>query len=302
MDEENLLFSNNALWHLAELIEQRYKGDISNLLFVDHKSISQFLYRAGFSTKKTVFQHGDVHQTLIQIQNLNNAGEQNNIIRIIEQLCDHEEYIGEPKSHRQTVLKKVNEILSHYNYKVRPDGEVSPISTIEAILDRSVEIDKRKRAAKARRTAREANAAKAKNLKHELFDARNFHVEIQKHARIHFVEGRHFAAVFECCKAFDRYVSKKSNKNEYGTKLMQSALAPNNNSAGLRLNELRTETEKNEQNGLLHLSTGLMFAARNPGGHEPALDYPLNEQDALDLLSLVSFLYRQIDKTKYVQQ
>jgi hypothetical protein len=41
--------------------------------------------------------------------------------------------------------------------------------------------------------------------------------------------------------------------------------------------------------------------ARNPGGHEPQLDYPLDKEDAPDLLTLISFLYREIDKTSYIE-
>jgi hypothetical protein len=54
------------------------------------------------------------------------------------------------------------------------------------------------------------------------------------------------------------------------------------------------------QLGLMRLCTGLMFMARNPGGHEPQLDYPLDKEDALDLLTLISFQYREIDKTSYI--
>ena len=41
-----------------------------------------------------------------------------------------------------------------------------------------------------------------------------------------------------------------------------------------------------------------MSAIRNPTAHEPALHWPISEQDAADILSLVSFLLRQYDKAE----
>lgn len=67
----------------------------------------------------------------------------------------------------------------------------------------------------------------------------------------------------------------------------------------LKLNSGQTETELNVQDGIKFLSSGLMRAVRNPTAHEPALDWPINKQDCLDLLSMTSFLFRQLDKAIY---
>ena len=56
-----------------------------------------------------------------------------------------------------------------------------------------------------------------------------------------------------------------------------------------------TETDKNVQDGIKFLSAGLMRAIRNPTSREPALDWPITERDAADILSFISFLFRQLD-------
>ena len=81
---------------------------------------------------------------------------------------------------------------------------------------------------------------------------------------------------------------------KHGSELMSAALSLK---GPLKLNSQRTETEKNEQEGIMHVCMGLMRAIRNPESHEPELDWPITREDALDILSLISFLYRQIDKT-----
>jgi len=70
-------------------------------------------------------------------------------------------------------------------------------------------------------------------------------------------------------------------------------------SGTLKLNSQQTQTEINEQEGIMHLCKGLMRAIRNPEAHEPQLDWPLDQQDALDVLSLISFLYRKIETAVY---
>jgi hypothetical protein len=41
-----------------------------------------------------------------------------------------------------------------------------------------------------------------------------------------------------------------------------------------------------------------MFGAiRNPLAHAPKIDWPMLEQDALDILTLVSFVHRKLDGT-----
>ena len=64
----------------------------------------------------------------------------------------------------------------------------------------------------------------------------------------------------------------------------------------LKVTACTTDTDKNVQDGIKFLSAGLMRAIRNPTAHEPALHWPITEQDAVDILSFISFLFRQLDK------
>jgi hypothetical protein len=41
---------------------------------------------------------------------------------------------------------------------------------------------------------------------------------------------------------------------------------------------------------------------RNVTAHAPKITWPINEQDALDLLSLVSYLHRRLDAAAQVPQ
>ncbi len=69
----------------------------------------------------------------------------------------------------------------------------------------------------------------------------------------------------------------------------------------LRLSPLQTLSQRNEQEGLKHLCLGLVSAIRNPHAHEPTQELPMTREDTLDILSFISFLYRQIEKASYVE-
>jgi len=251
-------FSLSALERIAKTIGEMYSGS----------EITRFFQRAGFpdirhdgSTKWRF-----VYDALEQLQGRKFGPY--NIAKVIEQLCNPEEYFGSAEAHKE-VVDQVNEILGFYGLAVTSSaGKIVKTGRADATL-----------------RSRESEAAK-------LFDARGFHAEVRKHARLLFLEGRHFHAVFECCKAFDKYVREKSRTAKHGSELMSAALSL---AGPLKLNAQRTETERNEQEGVMHLCMGLMRAIRNPESHEPELDWPIIKEDALDILSLISFLYRRID-------
>lgn len=128
------------------------------------------------------------------------------------------------------------------------------------------------------------------------FYKRNFHEEIIKHSKKLFLQGNYFHAVFESAKAFNNAVKKKSFSDKDGEKLMMEVFSL---MGVLKINSGQTETERNVQDGIKFLSSGLMRAVRNPTAHEPALDWSINKQDCLDLLSMISFLYKQLDRAVY---
>lgn len=130
----------------------------------------------------------------------------------------------------------------------------------------------------------------------KIFNERNFHSEIIKHAEKPYKELNFASAVFECAKAFEKAVQNKSKIEAIGEKLMSTAFSLKGT---LKLNKLVSETERNEQEGIMHLAMGFMKAIKNPQSHEPVVDWPISQNDALDLLSFLSFLWKQLDKSRY---
>ena len=131
----------------------------------------------------------------------------------------------------------------------------------------------------------------------ERFDSHQFHPVITDHCRDLYGERNYFHAVFEAAKAYNNLVKSKAQSLENGTQLMHRVWDARN--GVLKVNSCTSETDRNVQDGIKFLSAGLMSVIRNPAAHEPALEWPVDEQDAIDILSLVSFLLRQYDKASY---
>ena len=130
----------------------------------------------------------------------------------------------------------------------------------------------------------------------ERFDTYQFHPEINKHCRKLYREGNYFHAVFEAVKVYNNLVKSKAELDDDGQSLMMKAW--DSNKGLLKIKPSLSETDVSFHDGIKFLSAGLMSAIRNPTAHEPALHWPISEQDAADILSLVSFLLRQYDKAR----
>ena len=129
------------------------------------------------------------------------------------------------------------------------------------------------------------------------FLKRNLHSEVGKHSQRLFVQGNYFHAVFESVKSYNKDVKTKSQSDKDGQQLMLNVWGCEN--GVLKVTACESQTDKDFQDGIKFISGGLMSAIRNPTAHEPAITWNIDKQDCLDILSLISFLYRQLDKAVY---
>lgn len=108
-----------------------------------------------------------------------------------------------------------------------------------------------------------------------------------------FKDGHYSNAVEDACKALDALVKMRSgNYDLSGTSLMQTVFS--SNSPVLKFNNLVTDTEKSEQQGMMFLYSGAMLALRNPRAHEIIKDDP---EIAIEFIGFISLLAKSLDRT-----
>ena len=64
----------------------------------------------------------------------------------------------------------------------------------------------------------------------------------------------------------------------------------------MAINPLKTETQKGEQYGFMNLLKGLYGTIRNPLAHNPKTEWNMTEQDAMDILTMISLVHRKLDQ------
>ncbi len=126
-----------------------------------------------------------------------------------------------------------------------------------------------------------------------LLEDRKVHHEVLKYCRTELVEKNYFHAVLEATKGINERIRNMSGLVTDGSDLVNTAFSVK--APIIAINSLKTDTEKSEQKGFSNLLIGLFGAIRNPTAHAPKIIWPMSEQDALDILTLVSFIHRKLD-------
>jgi uncharacterized protein (TIGR02391 family) len=135
----------------------------------------------------------------------------------------------------------------------------------------------------------------ADQLRNEL-RRRNVHPDVLRCCRaelLHANPPNYFHAVLEATKSVAQKIRDQTGLKGDGAEIVNEAFRIS--SPLLAINSLQTETEQSEQKGFANLLRGIFGTFRNVASHAPKVIWPISEQDALDLLSMVSYLHRRLD-------
>jgi uncharacterized protein (TIGR02391 family) len=125
-------------------------------------------------------------------------------------------------------------------------------------------------------------------------DRLNLHPRIREVSRDLFMDGHPWEAVFAATKALINYVKERSGRDDLdGAPLVRAVFSKNG--PVLAFNDLTTQTDLDEQEGIMHMFEGTVLAIRNPGGHS----FPEGpEQRAIEYISFISLLAYLVQESK----
>jgi uncharacterized protein (TIGR02391 family) len=169
---------------------------------------------------------------------------------------------------------ELNEVLAFAGYELGEDGKL--------------------RVCQSAKTLTEAEA-RAGRLRAEL-RKRGVHADGLRFCRAEFVQGNCFHAVLEATKSVADKIRARTGLTGDAAELVDRAFGLGKvGMPFLAFNSLRTDTERSEHSGLMNLMKGVFGTFRNPTAHAPKISWNISEEDALDLLTMVSFLHRRLD-------
>ena len=210
---------------------------------------------------------------LVTVQNQKQIG--NYAIMFINRAMNPAKYTGQPElfSARQESLNKV---LAFAGFKVGDDGKVHRAPKAENLSE----------------------ALQRQNRLHAALLARQVHQDVLAFCKEELLTDNCFHAVFEAIKSVAHKIRALSGIDADGASLVDAAFSTSNGRPLLSINDFETETEKGEQRGFSNLLKGLFGTVRNPLAHNPKVEWPMSEQDALDIFSMISLIHRKLDKAK----
>ena len=123
---------------------------------------------------------------------------------------------------------------------------------------------------------------------------RCIHYEVKKYCKKELLQKDFFDAVFEASKGLAQRVREISGLQGDGGQLFQQAFSLKNPS--LFFNSLQTDSEKSEFTGLSELLQSIFHLVRNPAAHTPKINWKVDEEKALDILTIISFAHKYLDE------
>ena len=212
-----------------------------------------------------------LYNAFVEFQNEHQVG--NHVIVFIQRAMDPARYVGEPNVFRSR-KDRLNSVLAFCGFTLGDDGKLRPTdaaTTIDQALERA-------------------------NRLHAALIQRSVHADVLKFCKAELLEENYFHAVFEAMKSITAKISTLSGLTGDGCDLVHDAFGQKFGDPLLAINPFKTETQKGEQYGFMNLLKGLYGTIRNPLAHDPKVEWDMTEQDALDILTMISLVHRKLDQ------
>jgi uncharacterized protein (TIGR02391 family) len=199
------------------------------------------------------------------------------------------------------VVMFINRVMKPVRYTNDPHGFAKrrdQLNTILAFSGMTVGEDGRVR--RVQKAANLNDALERAGRLHAALVNRGVHEDVLAFCRGELLQQNYFHAVLEATKSIAAKIRTLSGLTSDGAELAQGAfgLAKDGSNPRLAINSLTTDTDKGEQRGFTNLLIGLFGTVRNPLAHNPKLEWPMDERDALDILTLTSLIHRKLDATR----
>ena len=112
------------------------------------------------------------------------------------------------------------------------------------------------------------------------------------------MQDNYFHCVLEATKSAAQKIRDRTGIESDGSSLVDQALSIR--APRLALNTLMTESEESEQKGFANLLKGVFGLFRNVAAHAPKIHWAVNRTDAMDALTILSYIHRRLDEAVVV--
>lgn len=197
----------------------------------------------------------------------------NNVLAFIKYVLRPSRHIHR-KEWFKNIRTELNYVLSFEGFELTESGDITATDRVKTFSEAE---------------------ERAQNLRKTLLD-RKIHSDVLTFCKAELLVDNYFHVIFEATKSIAEKIRIKTNLTTDGSKLVDHAFSYKGKIPYLALNNLTTESHESEQKGFINLLKGVFGTFRNTTAHAPKITWEINEQDALDILSMISLIHRKLDK------
>ena len=264
-------FKAATLERLSEIIGDTESGLTGTELhhFILQANMEDVSYRDSFLAKRKRLYNAFANE-------INVHKSSNNIIVFLQLILDPARYVGNTDLY-VTRRHAVNQQLAFEGLEIDETGRTVVLSEKASRLQ-DIEL-------------------RVKGLRNKL-EQRNTHPAVSAYCKAELISDNYFHAVLEANKGLFQRIRDISGVEKDGYNLIEQVFSSN---PIVIINNFTSQSEKDEHNGFCNLLKGLCSMFRNPLAHEPKVEWPIGEQDALEILGIISYCHRRLDNAHKIR-
>lgn len=200
----------------------------------------------------------------------------NNIVLFIQNILSPQRYVNNQDMYNR-LKSEVNKQLAFEGLSINDSNQIISIAKASKISDVQVKVD---------------------GLKSKLID-QGAHQLVFAYCNSELLANNYFHAVLESSKGLIKRIQDLAGVKYDGQNLMENVFKDDN--PILIINNFQSKSEKDEHRGFRNLLIGIVAMFRNPSSHELKVEWNMSEQDALDIMAMISYCHRRLDKTQKIR-
>lgn len=200
----------------------------------------------------------------------------NNIVLFIQNILSPQRYVNNQDMYNR-LKSEVNKQLAFEGLSINDSNQIISIAKASKISDVQVKVD---------------------GLKSKLID-QGAHQLVFAYCNSELLANNYFHAVLESSKGLIKRIQDLAGVKYDGQNLMENVFKDDN--PILIINNFQSKSEKDEHRGFRNLLIGIVAMFRNPSSHELKVEWNMSEQDALDIMAMISYCHRRLDKAQKIR-
>jgi uncharacterized protein (TIGR02391 family) len=259
-------FSDNQLMEISKILGHTTSGFTG-------RELGALLTASGFPDPGEITKRDRIYLGLVEGQRRQGSGA--GVCQLVQRAMDPVRYRGQADQFEER-RHDLNVVLAFAGMRIREDGHLEPVPAASTLSEAE---------------------RRASKLRAELM-RRGIAGDVLRFCRPELLEGNYFHAVFEATKSVAEKLRARTGLSLDGSALIAEALDIRGGRVPLLAwNRLQTDSDRSEHRGVAQMINGMFGYFRNLPAHVPKIGFRnITEEEALEILTILSFLHRRIDE------